>query len=104
MPHDAAPIVSFIDSANAVHTVGWSVTVSGVSFGARDATPSSRLGLSSCATVSWASSTTTVCLPSGGHGPGLDSLMTVAGIVGTGPMVFTYDGAVNTRKVQLSAP
>ena len=91
--HDPAPVVSFTDSANAVHTVGWSVTVHGISFGALDTTASSLLGLSSCATVSWASPTSTVCLPSGGQGPGLDSVMTIAGIAGTGTMVFTYDGA-----------
>ena len=87
-----APVVSFVDSSNVATTVGWSVTVSGVSFGALDATPSSRLGLSSCMTSSWASATSVVCLPSGGQGVAHDNGMTVAAIVGTRTKTFSYDG------------
>ena len=88
-----APVVSFADAFNAVVTVGWSVTVSGVSFGALDATASSRLGLSSCLTSAWASSTSVVCLPSGGQGVEHDGGMTVAAIVGTRTKTFSYDGS-----------
>ena len=86
-------MVSFVDSFNVATTVGWSVTVSGVSFGALDATPSSRLGLSSCGTSSWASSTSVVCLPIGGQGVAHDIYMTVAATVGTQAKTFSYDGA-----------
>ena len=87
-----APVVSFVDSFNVATTVGWSVTVSGVSFGALDATHGNRLGLSSCLTSSWASATSVVCLPSGGQGVAHDNGMTVAAIVGTRTKTFSYDG------------
>ena len=87
-----APIVSFADAFNAVVTVGWSVEVSGLSFGALAATPSSRLGLSSCLTSTWASSTSVVCFPSGGQGVGHDGGVTVTAIVGTRTKTFSYDG------------
>ena len=90
-----APAVSFAGSFNVATTVGWSVTVSGVSFGAVDATPSSRLGLSSCVTSSWASSTSVVCLPTGGQGVAHDGGMTVAAIVGTRTKAFSFDGSVS---------
>ena len=86
-------MVSFVESFNVATTVGWSVTVSGVSFGAVDATPSSRLGVSSCTTLAWASSTSVVCLPSGGQGVAHDVVMTVAAIVGTRTKTFSYDGS-----------
>ena len=89
-----APVVSFVDSFNVATTIGWSVTVSGVSFGVLDATPSSRLGLSSCVTLSWASATSVMCLPSGGQGVAYDGGMTVAAIVGTQTKTFSYDGSI----------
>ena len=85
--------MSFANLANAVDTVGWSVTVSGVSFGTVDATPSSRLGLSSCLTSSWASATSVVCFPSGGEGPVMDSVLTAVGVAGTRTRRFSYDGS-----------
>ena len=85
-------MVSFADAFNAVVTVGWSVTVSGVSFWVLDATPSSRLGLSSCLTSTWASLTSMLCLPSGGQGVEHGVGVTVAAIVGTRTKTFSYDG------------
>ena len=89
----AAPAVSFVGSANVVTTIGWSVTVSGVSFGALDTTPSSRVGLSSCVTASWASATSVVCLPAGGQGVTHDAVLTSVAVAGTQTTVFSYDGA-----------
>ncbi len=85
--------MSFVDSFNVATTVGMSVTVSGASFGAPDTTPSSRLGLSSCGTSSWASSTSVICLPTGGQGAAHDIYMTVAATFDTQTKTFSYDGA-----------
>lgn len=87
-----APVVSFADRTNAVATIGWSVTVSGVSFGTLDATPSSRVGLSSCQTVAWASATSVVCMPSGGQGVGHDVVVSVCSVAGTTTRIFSFDG------------
>ena len=89
-----APAVSFVGSANVATTIGWSVTVSGVSFGALDTTPSSRVGLSSCVTASWASATSVVCLPAGGQGVSHDAILTSVAVAGTQTRVFSYDGAL----------
>ena len=70
----AAPVVSFVGEKNAVTSTGRSVTVSGLGFGSLDATPSSRLGLSSCLTAAWASSTSVVCFLAPGEGKGRRAL------------------------------
>jgi len=88
----AAPAVSFVLETNIVATAAFSVTVSGVSFGTLDATPSGRVGMSSCPTTGWASGTSVVCLMSLGVGTSLAVQATVAAVAGTQTAVFTYDG------------
>ena len=90
--HVAAPVVSFAAEANAVATCGWSVTVSGLGFGYGNATPTARLGVSSCATTAWVSASSATCMASAGEGQGRDVTATVSGVVGTQTSVFSYDG------------
>ena len=92
-----APLVSYAGACNAAASVGWSVTVSGMSFGTLNVTPSSRVGFSSCLTSSWVSSTSAACQPSGGQGVAHDGDMTVAAIVGTRTKMFSYDGSIRFR-------
>jgi hypothetical protein len=73
-------------------TAGWSVTVSGVDFGYADATTTGGLGLSSCPTAAWVSSSSVACYVARGEGPLWEALATVASIVGTQTSVFSYDG------------
>ena len=84
--------MSFVAELNAVATAGWSVTVSGVSFGSLNITPSDRVSLSSCMTLSWASASSVVCKIPPGDGPEKDLQVTVEGIVGTKTKIFSYDG------------
>ena len=93
-----APVVSFVGEKNAVTSAGWSVTVSGLGFGSLDATPSSRLGLSSCLTAAWASSTSAVCFLAPGEGQGKDVVATVSAVAGTRTHTFSYDGAAGISK------
>ena len=87
-------MVSFVDALNAAMTTGWSVTVSGVSFDAStDATPTASLGLTSCTTAAWASSTSVVCFAAAGDGVTHLATASVAGVVGTRTATFSYDGA-----------
>jgi len=89
----AAPTVSFVDSFNAGMTAGWSVTVSGVSFGASlDTTPTSRLGLSDCGTAAWVSVTSVACFLTRGDGVVHQATVTAVGVVGTRTSTFSYDG------------
>ena len=69
------------------------MTTSGLGFGSLDATPSSRLGLSSCLTAAWASSTSVVCSLAPGEGPGKDAVATVSAVASTRTQTFSYDGA-----------
>ena len=82
-----------MDSLNAVMTAGWSVTVSGVSFGASlDTTPTARLGLSDCGTAAWVSVTSVACSVTRGDGVEHVATVTAVGVVGTRTSTFSYDG------------
>ena len=87
-----APVVSFESELNGASTAGWSVTVSGLSFGGLDATPTSTIGLSHCLTAAWASSTSVVCHHASGDGVAKIGMATVSAIVGTRTATFSYDG------------
>ena len=89
---DAAPVVSFSVEANAAVTAGYSVTVSGLNFGVDATTPTSTIGLSSCATASWASTSSVVCMLSMGEGVRHELRVTVSGVVGSRTSGFSYDG------------
>ena len=93
----AALSVSFVAELNGVATAGWSVTVSGMSFGSLDVTPSNRVSLTSCLTVSWASASSIVGMLARGDGPEKDLQVTVEGIVGTRTKIFSYDGELLGR-------
>lgn len=95
-----APVVSFVSESNAVTSAGWSLTLSGLGFGSFDATPSWRLGSTSCVTAAWASSTSTVCLLAPGEGEAKDAVATVAAVAGTRIRSFSYDGAVTSPDLE----
>ena len=90
---DAAPVVSFSVEANAAVTAGYSVTVSGLNFGVDATTPTSTIGLSSCATASWASTSSVICMLSMSEGVSHELRVTVSGVVGSRTSGFSYDGA-----------
>ena len=86
--------MSFLEQPNAGMTAGWSITVSGLSFGASlDITPSSAVGLSSCGTAVWASATSVLCAVARGDGARHFAAATVYGVVGTRTATFSYDGS-----------
>mgnify|MGYP002831402822 CR=1 FL=1 len=85
-----AAVVSSID-LNAPHSGDGSVTVSGLGFGQVTYTATAALGSAPCSTSSWTSGTSVAC-------QGMNKLdeistaeMTVAGVVGTGHGVFSFD-------------
>ena len=88
----AAPVVSFVAEANSAMSAGYSVTVSGVSFGADAVTPTATFGTTGCRTSAWASTTSVVCLPHAGESVAVDVHMTAHGVVGTRTAAFSYDG------------
>ena len=88
----SAPVVSFVAEDNSAVTSGYSVTVSGMNFAVSATTPTSTIGLSSCATAAWASASSVVCMLSMGEGVSHELRMTVAGVVGSRTATFSYDG------------
>ena len=84
-------MVSFV-APNAAITAGLSVTMAGLSFGALDVTPSTAIGLTSCETAAWASSTSVRCLVAAGAGPSILTSVTVESVVGTRIAGFSFDG------------
>lgn len=87
-------MVSFVERANAGMTAGWSLTVTGLSFGASlDSTPTSALGESSCGTAVWASGTSVLCAVADGDGSRHFAAATVYGVVETRTATFSYDGS-----------
>ena len=95
----AAPVVSFVLEANSVVTSGYSVTVSGMNFAASTTTPTSTIGLSSCATTTWASTSSVVCMLGTGEGISHELRVTVAGVVGSNSASFSYDGVRGVRSL-----
>ena len=87
----AAPVVSFEQAENGASTAGWSVTVSGIDFSPSNATPSARVGLSTCGTTAWASSTSVLCFSPAGEGGAFAVVATVAGVAGTRTAAFSFD-------------
>ena len=84
--------MSFSSEANAAVSAGYSVTVSGLNLGVLKTTPTLTVGQSSCATATWASTSSVVCMLDGGEGVGHDLRVTVAGVVGSRTSGFSFDG------------
>ena len=73
-------------------TASYSVTVSGLNLDVFTTTLTSTIGRSSCATVTWASASSVVCMLGGGEGVGHDLFISVSGVVGSRTLGFSYDG------------
>ena len=73
-----------------------SVTVLGLGFGHVTHTATAALGSAPCSTSSWSSATSVVCLQTTVVGEAETAEMTVAGVVGTGYGVFSFDAPVGS--------
>ena len=78
---------------NNARTLLGSVTVSGLSFGMSDATPSVRVDSNACTTAAWTSATSSLCVNTNGPSE-VSSEVTVGTAVGTRYPGFTFDGAL----------
>ena len=91
--HAPAPVVSFTSPANAATSSGTSLTVSGLSYGSIDHTPSVSVAVTLCATTAWASASWVRCELVDGWTTSHGITATISSIVGTGNLMFTFDGA-----------
>ena len=90
----AAPAVSYVAPDNMAMCSGGTVTISGLNFAATDLTPTTGVVSTLCTTTSWTSGTSVSChMRSSGSNIALVVPMTVTGVVGTGALLFTFDGA-----------
>ena len=96
----AAPVASYVHSpeSNVVTTVATAVTITGLAFGASDWSLTLTIGKMVCS-GQWASSTSIRCLPGRssllsqvGEGFALQLAVTIARVIGTSALTFTFDG------------
>jgi hypothetical protein len=57
-------------------------------------TPTSTLGMTSCGTAVWASTSSVLCMQPAGEGLNKELRATVEGIVGSRTALFSYDGVL----------
>jgi hypothetical protein len=95
----AAPVASYGPESNVVATFATAVTITGLSFGASDWTLTLTIGKMVCSGQQWASSTLIRCLPGRssvlsqvGAGYSLQLAVTIARVIGTSALTFTFDG------------
>ena len=97
-----APTVSYA-LGNSPQTGGRIVSIRGHNFGMTDFTPSGRLGLGGCSTISWTTDTGLQCstaaseaglLSELGNRLAGDSRFTVSDFTGTGREAFTFDAVI----------
>ena len=94
-----AAVVSGI-MLNAPFSGDGSVTVLGLGFGHVTHTATAALGSAPCSTSSWSSATSVVCQQISVAGEAETAEMTVAGVVGTGYGVFSFDAPVASDAVR----
>ena len=95
--YDAAIVSWNLGQWNGPTVGGVGITFTGINFGEGEwsLTPTSSVGLLTvCATTSWTSLTTAGCVASRGSGSAMSIGLTVAGVVGTGFRLFSYDPPV----------
>jgi len=98
-----APVVTDNQARNVPSTGLALITVNGLNFGAEFGSPTGMIGLTLCATTSWNSDSSLVCLVRQGWNSKSTTLFTsvsVAAVVGTLNQAFTYDAPVLTGLLQ----
>jgi hypothetical protein len=93
-----SPVHSFLKTFNAPASGGLSVTVHGANFGYDDSTVTIQIGVTNCRTVGWTSGTSVACR-SYAELTTMDVSVkaTVATLVGTAYLAFTYDAPIISR-------
>jgi hypothetical protein len=89
-----APVFTQSAAYNAASTSGHSITLGGMNFANVDLTPTIRLGSTMCLTTTWQTSTNLLCnAPPASYGGGArQTIVTMAGAVGTHAGQLSYDG------------
>jgi hypothetical protein len=99
-----APVLSAMLRSNIANSGRLSVTVTGLSFGYPDYTTSAPVGISSCATAAWTSSTTVACFFTlSGIGSAVYSTVTVAAVAGTMEAGMSFDAPVVSSFVAINS-
>ena len=78
--------------SNAATSAKLSVTVTGLSFGDTDFSPTTMFNQQSCSCLSWIATTTVSCLLQSDAGADASVVVTVGAVAGTAASKFTFDG------------
>ena len=88
-------MVSGTAPANAAPSGSGTVTISGLSFGVVDPTPTAALtAADACGSMAWTSATTVACAPPAYGGTAVRTAMSVSGVAGTLTGQLSFDGAM----------
>ena len=69
------------------------MTVAGLNFQTKDATPTASVALNACATAAWSSVTSVSCMQTATVGPeDATAVFTTSALVGTAAVGFSFDG------------
>jgi hypothetical protein len=97
-------VVSFRAARNSAASEGGFVTVSGLALGTSDVTPTVLVGIKSCATSAWISTTSVACRAALDIARmGLVIAVLAGSRVGTQTSIFSFDGGMQKVRV-LDAP
>ncbi len=82
-------------TANAAPSGSGTVSISGLSFGVVDPTPTAALtAADACGSSAWTSATTVACAPQGYGGTLVRTAVSVSGVAGTLTGQLSFDGAI----------
>jgi hypothetical protein len=102
--YDSPVVTHLFTTANSPTSGMAQITFHGTNFGASDFSGTAFVGVTVCASSDWGSTTSILCLAPVGHGIKNMAGVTVADLVGTKNMVFTYDTAVLSAVAPFNSP
>jgi len=99
-----APVGTSSSVPNTATTGFGNVVLSGLNFGATDVSVSILLGLTSCISSSWTSTTSAQCTSGAGTGSAMVVAAIVTSVTGSVQAAFSFDAPVLTRSAPANAP
>jgi len=91
-----SPVPTAVLQSNMAQSGGETVTIWGTNFGPSDTTPNFAVGGTTCAKTQWVTETSVSCYVGGGVGVGLAVTANIQAMIGTLPMIFSWDAPVLT--------
>jgi hypothetical protein len=100
--YDAPALTALVRNAPTESSA--TLSLRGVNFAMSDPSASIRIGLTSCQTSSWVSTTAVLCLTPDGYAVQHTAAITIDGVPGSATQVFSYDSPAVTFVNRFNAP